>query len=656
MKNKKIIKVITNFLLYTVSFLLIYFVKKRGIVFDQFYVKYFGIYIGAWAFSSLVTRKFVKIATKSFSAYIKPNINAFFLMLGILAFISFKVEMIDISRWVLLLSLTISFFVEVLIKTFRYKLKIRSLFKRHLFITLKINSFSTFLFEFLLLTAAIVLMAKYYLPVSPSKNYFIVYAIIYFIWLVSSFYTHQFSVSVKENYFKAIYPHIKSLIFFMSLILFNLFILRLHPKNQVVILESLLIFSSIYFILITFVFIIKHPQKTDEVAIKYFSVNEIKAKTILIDSEEQFQDERHKIASITPAIRSLKEKLSYVYLRKNKKLFEFVNNSLELNSIQLEKSEILKSSDSYNIEIIPDKYLELFVNLHEINDQQQINKYFIKVNEKLQLNGIYIGLFEPIKARYSRYLKKYPYFIAMFFYAFDFIWKRAFPKLPFLQKIYFLLTNGKNRAISKAEGLGRLYYCGFKVIAIKQLDNMLYFIAKKVKEPEKDDNPSYGPIFKMKRIGKDGKKIFVYKFRTMHPYSEYLHGFILRYYGFTKIGKPANDFRVTSWGKLMRKLWLDELPQLINVLKGEMKLVGVRPVSERHFQEFPPEHQKQRVKNKPGCIPPYVSLLMQGVKNGNETKSEIIYLNAKEKHPFFTDIEYFFKAVYNILTNKIRSA
>ena len=62
-------------------------------------------------------------------------------------------------------------------------------------------------------------------------------------------------------------------------------------------------------------FIIKHPQKTDEVAIKYFSVNEIKAKTILIDSEEQFQNERHKIASPTSEIRSLKEKLSYIYLR-----------------------------------------------------------------------------------------------------------------------------------------------------------------------------------------------------------------------------------------------------------------------------------------------------------------------------------------------------
>ena len=120
-------------------------------------------------------------------------------------------------------------------------------------------------------------------------------------------------------------------------------------------------------------------------------------------------------------------------------MFEFINKSLKLNSIRLGKTEILRSSDSYNVEILPDSYLDFFMNLHELNDQRRINKYFINVNKKLQLNGIYIGLFEPNLARYSYYLKKYPYFIAIFFYTFDFIWRRVFPKLPILQNIYFFL-------------------------------------------------------------------------------------------------------------------------------------------------------------------------------------------------------------------------
>ena len=635
--------------------MLIYFIKRRGIVYEQFYLKYFGIYIGAWFFSSIIARKFTKIKRAKFSQFIKPNINAFFIMLGVLAFISFKVKMEDVSRMVILLSLSISFSIELFIKIIQYKLNLKEIFKRQIFRQIKIDSFPTFIFGFLLLTITIVIMARCYLPVTPSENYFIVYAIIYFSWFISAFYSHQFHISVKENYFKAIYPQIKSLVFFISIVLFDLFILRLNPKNNVVIIKSLLIFVTVRFILITFLFIIKHPPKTDEIFINYFSVNEFKAKTILTDSEEQFQCEGHKIIPITSEIVSLKEKLEFVYLSKNKKLFEFINKSLKLNSIRLGKTEILRSSDSYNVEILPDSYLELFMNLHELNDQRRINKYFINVNKKLQLNGIYIGLFEPNLARYSYYLEKYPYFIAIFFYTFDFIWRRVFPKLPILQNIYFLFSNGKKRAISKAEGLGRLYYCGFEVIAIKQLDNMLYFIAKKMREPKSDKNPSYGPIFKMKRIGKNGKKIFVYKFRTMHPYSEYLHDFMATNYGYKDNGKLNGDFRKTSWGYFLRKTWIDELPQLYNWIKGDLSLVGIRAFGDEYLKNYPMDFKRQREKFKPGCIPTYVSLNMdKGVEY--RIKSEKIYMEQKMERPIWTDIKFFFLAVYNILSGKIRSA
>jgi len=166
--------------------------------------------------------------------------------------------------------------------------------------------------------------------------------------------------------------------------------------------------------------------------------------------------------------------------------------------------------------------------------------------------------------------------------------------------------------------------------------------------------PSYGPLFKMRRVGKGGAPIYVYKFRTMHPYAEYLQDYILKVNGYSEVGKPADDFRLTSWGKILRKYWLDELPQLINVLKGEMRLVGIRPLSNRFLKEYPDDVLKLRQKHKPGCIPPYVALLKQEVSEYIE--SERIYLLEKEKHPFITDLKYFSKAIYNILSNKIRSA
>jgi lipopolysaccharide/colanic/teichoic acid biosynthesis glycosyltransferase len=140
----------------------------------------------------------------------------------------------------------------------------------------------------------------------------------------------------------------------------------------------------------------------------------------------------------------------------------------------------------------------------------------------------------------------------------------------------------------------------------------------------------------------------------MHPYAEYLHDFLATHFGYESNGKLKNDFRKPKWAKFLRATWLDELPQLINVLKGEMGLVGVRAFSDEYLKNYPDELKKERAKYKPGCIPTYISL---NLDNGHEDriKSEYIYFKDKEKHPFLTDIRYFFKAVFNILTRKIKT-
>ena len=176
----------------------------------------------------------------------------------------------------------------------------------------------------------------------------------------------------------------------------------------------------------------------------------------------------------------------------------------------------------------------------------------------------------------------------------------------------------------------------------------------KTGEPLTRENPSYYPVIKLNRVGQNGKMIKVYKLRTMHPYSEYLQDFLIKMNGYNKKGKPANDFRVTRWGKIFRSLWLDEFPQLWNVLKGEMKLVGLRPLSRVRFNEFPEDLKKERIKYKPGCFPPYVALNMPDSKANIE--AERIYISDLNAHPYTTDIRYFLKSVYNIVSNKIRSS
>lgn len=101
---------------------------------------------------------------------------------------------------------------------------------------------------------------------------------------------------------------------------------------------------------------------------------------------------------------------------------------------------------------------------------------------------------------------------------------------------------------------------------------------------------SRGPVFfTQERVGKDRVLFDLYKFRTMVPDEE---------------AEKSNDFskddqRVTGIGKILRKTKLDELPQLINVLKGDMSLVGPRPTVKIQVDNYT-DHQMQRLKVTPG--------------------------------------------------------
>ena len=297
----------------------------------------------------------------------------------------------------------------------------------------------------------------------------------------------------------------------------------------------------------------------------------------------------------------------------------------------------------------------VIINMCRVNHIRFINKFFEGVNSKLNNDDLFIGTFETIIARRQRLaIAKVP-ILGKLFFGIDFLFNRVAPKVTGLKKIYFFLTQGKNRLLSKAEVLGRLVCCGFEIIDYKEIDGLIYFVVKKVKEPRIDLHPSYGALVKMDRMGQDGKIIGVYKFRTMHPFSEYLHDHILKMNGYSESGKPAKDFRLTPWGRFMRKYWLDELPQLINVVKGELKLVGVRPVSRRYFEDIPLDVQLMRLKQKPGCIPPYV-IFNRKASLVNAIESEREYLLEKSKKGSMTDTRCFFRAMYNIFVNKIRSA
>jgi len=105
----------------------------------------------------------------------------------------------------------------------------------------------------------------------------------------------------------------------------------------------------------------------------------------------------------------------------------------------------------------------------------------------------------------------------------------------------------------------------------------------------KIDSPG-SVFFKQERIGKDGKPFYPYKFRTM------VEGAVTKGLGVTV---SANDERITRLGIFLRKWGIDELPQLINILTGEMSLVGPRPTLRYQVEQYN-DFEKKRLLAKPG--------------------------------------------------------
>lgn len=117
----------------------------------------------------------------------------------------------------------------------------------------------------------------------------------------------------------------------------------------------------------------------------------------------------------------------------------------------------------------------------------------------------------------------------------------------------------------------------------------------------KIEDPKGTIFFSQTRIGKNGKEFKMYKFRSMVTNAEEKLNDLLKYNEVTgAMFKMKNDPRVTKVGRFIRKTSIDELPQLWNVLKGDMSLVGPRPPLPREVEQYT-EYDKQRLLVTPGC-------------------------------------------------------
>ena len=329
---------------------------------------------------------------------------------------------------------------------------------------------------------------------------------------------------------------------------------------------------------------------------------------------------------------------------------------LEKADLASRQTKIVCDRNRFAFLQIPDYQYSTIVDLTLLNDAKGINRRFCIVNQKLPDEGKYVCCYRPQEYIKQKILNRYPPVIRWIAYSFYFFNKRVLPRLMLTSRLYYDVTKGRKRMLSKTEVLGRLYYCGFEVDEIVPMGHIEYVFAHRHSQPYPQEQIKvYGPLIKLPRVCKNKEIKYFYKFRTMHPYAEYIQKYVFDARDGMDISDKSNgDWRITSWGKIMRRYWIDELPMLINWFKRDVKLVGVRPLSRTMFDTYPEWLQDKRTKCKPGLIPPFY---IDHPDTFDELfASEDKYLTEYLAHPIRTDIKYFFLTMRSIVTRKTHSA
>ena len=467
------------------------------------------------------------------------------------------------------------------------------------------------------------------------------------VWFATSFVTQKFNkFNITQNFFSAYALCIKSCFLMFAIMSVLIFAFRLFYFSRLQIYGSILILAGGELIIFYTFCSLTKGRFTEKDIETLEEVNEI------LKQEDLPTDNDYNDLCECPE-KPLENKLKKSLSDKNEWLCKFILDCIDVSKIRESECHILHTNEPYNIEIIENNSKRLIINLQKINDLRWINRYLLGVHKKLRNGSYIVGRIHTLATNKRHIYAKYPIYLRNILYTADFVTNRIFPILPFIKRIYFYITRGRRRLISRAEMLGRLYFCGYKLIDERVFNRRYYFIAQKAKTASLDKNPSYGPVVKLKRYGVNKKVICTYKFRTMFPYSEYIQEYLYEKNQLEIGGKFKNDFRISTIGKILRKTWLDELPMFYNWIKGDLKLFGVRPLSPHYFNLYDKELQKLRTSVKPGLIPPYYADLPETFDE--ICQSERRYLKLYSISPLKTQWKYYCKALYNILIKGARS-
>ena len=469
----------------------------------------------------------------------------------------------------------------------------------------------------------------------PVAKYYMPYLGYCLLWIIVAILVGRYKLPIKyQGYVPSVYKVFNTTLFVYAVAFSFIYFTQANYSVLVFLIISLCVFGC-SFIMQTLYFAFLYASDPED---DVHPIEKREPKS-LITTPEEISEEAYK---------SRKEAMVKWM---GERVFRYLGKKVGLN---LNTTKVLATTSNFNIEEITPYQYDVIINVRSLNNIRGINKMFSKVNEKLPDNGIFVGCFKQKSVTKREILFKYPAGINWIVYSFYYFVKRIIPKLFLTKRLYYDITKGKRRVLSKTEVFGRLYYCGFEILNEKKIDRYTYFIARRVKEPPMIKKRRYGPIISLNRVGKNGRVFKFYKMRTMYPYSEFLQEYVYKKCGLQEGGKFTHDIRVSTIGRFMRKYWIDELPMFINLFKGDMKLVGVRPLSKHYFSLYCTELQELRTKFKPGLLPPFYADMPKTLEEIQQ--SELNYLRMCQKRGvFITDVVYIWKIFVNIVFKRARS-
>ena len=647
----------SEIILFTSTFSGYYYFKNGSYIPQDEYLALFVICLSLWIFFSLYYNKYKfcfhkRLLTACRSYLFSMFFTLFFTILSIYIF-QLSIDQKSIVFAVVLIPFIIEVFLifiaHILFPQY-FTLKDENLRENE-------NKMSEIVLRWLLPSALILILIFIFLQRLIRGEFLndtvseTILLLLFFSWGLSVLLSQKYRLPQSSHIYYQIAPFIKSGIIMQLIVVMLFFLIRLPSEYLGLLIGISLTHSALENIFFFIYFIIKKEEAKELKSLHETDSPGILGQKPLILEEEEIESvktdrSKENVFTVLNRLSPSGRREIIDFLKNNKKLMTSLDNS----------SLFFSTASIDNLHFIKDRSLDVLMNFRQLNDMRRLNEYLITCHAKIIPGGYLVGNFKPMDSLYGEFRRIMPKFLFIFIYPIHFLFYRVLPKLPKINSLYFIFTKGRNRVLSKPEVFGRLSFCGFEVVAEKEIGQYikkLYFIARLTKTVSTESSPTYAPIVKLKRIGYNGEKIIIHKFRTMYPYSEFLQKDLFEKHNLDLSGKIKDDIRLTVYGKILRTLWLDELPQVFDWMRGNLNLFGVRALSEHYFSLYPEDLQKLRIQFKPGLVPPYYADLPDSFEEVLE--SERLYLKKKQKSIFITDIQYFFRAIYNIIFKGARS-